>query len=128
MLRLMKSMYILLREFGIDTEIDFNAFFKKNSSEKTFEPIKVGILEMVREEIEEIIKKPRLELTCFSSKNERENFKIIVTPNSINGITKKGDKFIFGKDSDNSKNDYNFPEDTIVNKQFEINYNKGRML
>ena len=109
--------------------MDFNAFFKKKSTEKPIEPVKASIpqiLEMVREEIEEIIKNPKLELTCVSSKNERESFKIVVTPNSINGIIKKGDKFSFGKGSDNSKNDYNFPEDTIGNKQFEINYNKGR--
>ncbi len=115
--------------------MDFNAFFKKKESDNNItlqpQPVRAVIperIEIVREEVEDIIKLPRLELTCVSSKNERDSLKIIITPNSINGIVKKGDRFCFGRGNDASKNDYNFPEDTIGNKQFEIIFDKSKIL
>jgi hypothetical protein len=110
--------------------MDFKSFFKKKSTDK-IEPVKAIVPErmnIIREEIEELIKTPKLELTCVSSKNEKEKFKIILTPNSINDVIKKGEKFRFGRGSDNNKNDYNFPEDSIGNKKFEINYDKCKYM
>jgi hypothetical protein len=110
----------------VEEDLDFNTFFQKKTNENVNQ-VKSTIpqkIETIKEEIQDdIIKSPQLILTCINSKNEKESIKIILTPNSINGIVKKGDKFTFGRISDDNKNDYSFPEDTIGNKQFVINYN-----
>ncbi len=107
--------------------MDFTSFFKTKDKNTTIEPVKSTqqMRETIKEEIEEIIKLPRLELNCLGSRDEGECMKIYITPNSINGNIKKGERFTFGSVSDNIKNDYNFPDDIIGNKHFEITYDKG---
>lgn len=53
---------------------------------------------------------------------------IFITPNSINGSMKKiGEKFNFGKVDPKSQrvNDFNFKDDTIGVRQFEIKFDQG---
>jgi hypothetical protein len=72
-----------------------------------------------------LIKSPRLELLTTNSKNEKEQQLIIVTPNSINNVIKKtGEKFLFGKNDLKMKNDYNFYDDSVGVRQFEITFEK----
>ena len=78
------------------------------------------------------------------------NETIVITPNSINDTIKKlGDKFIFGRNTNvmqggqnslignfpnfssttsltSKPNDYNFTDESIGPKQFEISYNKEK--
>ena len=52
----------------------------------------------------------------------------MITPNSINNEVKKlGEKFYFGKDEPKAlkKNHFNFNDDSIGVRQFEIAYNSG---
>ena len=52
----------------------------------------------------------------------------MITPNSINNEVKNiGEKFYFGKDDQKSikKNHFNFNDDSIGVRQFEIAYNTG---
>jgi hypothetical protein len=73
----------------------------------------------------DIIKFPRLELKTNSRTSEEEHF-IVLTPNSINcAIKQSGEKFIFGTDNEKTKNDYNFADNSIGVKQFEIIFDKG---
>jgi hypothetical protein len=91
---------------------------------------------------------PRLELTIINSRaSNANNDKIVVTPNSINGLLKKlGEKFTFGRSMglfgipnsiissisnnistfNNKPNDYNFNDDSIAPRQFEISFNKEK--
>ena len=51
-----------------------------------------------------------------------------MTPNSINNELKSvGEKFYFGKDDpkSNKKNHFNFNDETIGYRQFEIAFNSG---
>jgi len=72
----------------------------------------------------QMIKFPKLELKCVSSKNEKEIYEIILTPNSINGVIKNTERFSFGRAEYSMMNDYNFPDDSIGNKQFEVYFDK----
>ena len=52
----------------------------------------------------------------------------MITPNSINNQLKKlGEKFIFGRENPKTTktNHFNFNDDTIGIRQFEISYNIG---
>jgi hypothetical protein len=76
-----------------------------------------------------IIKYPKLEITVTSAKNPNEERLITVTPNSINGCIKPiGYKFYFGKEDkySNKKNDYNFNDETVGARQFEISFNQDK--
>jgi hypothetical protein len=108
--------------------MDFTSFFKTKDKNTTIEPVRSAQQrrETIKEEIQEITKLPRLELTCMGSRNERDCLKVNITPNSINGNIKKSERFTFGSINDNTKNDYNFPDDIIGNKHFEITYDKGK--
>jgi hypothetical protein len=73
-----------------------------------------------------IVVSPRLELKLINQKNEKEKQTIQVTPNSINNVIKKvGEKFLFGRNDPKMKNDYNFFDDSVGVRQFEIYYEKG---
>jgi hypothetical protein len=90
----------------------------------------------------ELIKYPRLEIFLSNSRSTiSTGDKIILTPNSINGNLKRlGDKFLFGRNSGNlsgslvgnrstqagtsKANDFNFSDESVGSKQFEISYNK----
>jgi hypothetical protein len=73
-----------------------------------------------------LIKTPRLELQTINSKNEKEQQFITVTPNSINNVIKKpGEKFLFGRNDARMKNDYNFYDDSVGVRQFEVIYDKS---
>lgn len=94
----------------------------------------------------EVILYPRIEMIVMNSRaNEQGHDKIIITPNSINGVMKKlGDKFAFGRNSGlnslpnsllgslpsfvGKMNDYNFLDESIGPRQFEISYSieKGK--
>jgi hypothetical protein len=75
-----------------------------------------------------IIKSPRLELITTNSKNEKEQQLIVVTPNSINGVVKKtGEKFLFGRNDPRMKNDFNFFDDSVGMRQFELYYDKCKI-
>ena len=53
-----------------------------------------------------------------------------MTPNSINNELKSlGEKFYFGKDDpkSNKKNHFNFNDETIGYRQFEIAFNSGKL-
>lgn len=103
---------------------------------------------------EEIIPYPRVEFTLKNVKSENVlNEKIILTPNSINGVYKKlGDKFYFGRTGGKLKgnhltvnvpfsskasntslgsignvpNDYDFKDESIGPRQFDITYIKEK--
>jgi hypothetical protein len=68
-----------------------------------------------------------LVLNVIDSKSLPQNYKITITPSSINSKKiNKGDSFIFGKN--NERNDFVFPEEENVgNKQFEISYQTGKI-
>ena len=68
------------------------------------------------ENINELIKCPRLELKCVSSKNEKDVYEIILTPNSINGVIKNLEKFSFGREEYSMMNDYNFPDNIPISE------------
>jgi hypothetical protein len=73
-----------------------------------------------------LIKTPRLELQTMNSKNEKEQQLISVTPNSINNVIKKqGEKILFGRNDARMKNDFNFYDDSVGVRQFEILYDKS---
>jgi hypothetical protein len=102
----------------------------------------------------EIISYPRMELTLNNVKSENiASDKIIITPNSINGNFKKlGEKFYFGRSGNKFKgkflsvnapftskasnttlssygsiqNDYEFNDERIGPRQFDITYNKDK--
>jgi len=75
---------------------------------------------------------PQLELTITSTKTLATSEKILLTPNSINGVPKKlGEKFYFGRlmhSSSNKTNDYNFTDESIAGRQFEISFNKEKKI
>lgn len=90
-----------------------------------------------------LIKYPRMEIVLVNSKlNNANTDKIIITPNSINGVIKKmGEKFSFGRNAGNTgpssllgslttfagkTNDYNFIDESVGPKQFEIGYSKEK--
>lgn len=87
---------------------------------------------------EKIINSPRLEMTLIDHRGFMiKNQKIILTPNSINGIIKISDqdKFFFGSNDDNTLSDsggkstnidFNFNDKSMANLQFEIIYDKER--
>ncbi len=86
----------------------------------------------------EIIKFPKMEIYLVNSKLVCiTNEKIIITPNSINGVIKPiGEKFTFGRSAGLQllpgslqsvgvkQNDYNFSDDNIALKQFEAYYSE----
>lgn len=69
-----------------------------------------------------------MEFLISNSKNPNEKSVCVITPNSINNEVKKmGEKFYFGKDDPKAikKNHFNFNDDSIGVRQFEIAYNSG---
>jgi hypothetical protein len=103
----------------MDTELEYKTFFK---GEQSNQDSKVKEEEIEKEK-ESIIESPRLELMCINTKNEQEKFKIVITPNSINGEIRNTNRFIIGKEDKKNNNDFSF-KDGIGNKQFEIIYDK----
>ncbi len=97
-----------------------------------------------------LIPYPRIEMSIVNSRfNIPSTETIILTPNSINATIKKiGDKFIFGRhvatsnmassmmaslptflsstSLNNRPNDYDFTDETIGSRQFEISYSKEK--
>ncbi len=73
-----------------------------------------------------VVEYPRLEMKIENPRSPAEISTIIITPNSINGATKKiGEKFFFGgtgPNKTNPNNDFNFGDDTVNPKQFEISF------
>ena len=97
---------------------------------------------------------PRLELSIMNTRlNNATTEKIIMTPNSINGsVRKTGDKFLFGRTAsmgtglnpsiqggiqgmmpkfsstslNHRPNDYDFSDESIGPRQFEISYSKDK--
>jgi hypothetical protein len=76
---------------------------------------------------------PKLELEVYNSKSNQITDRIVITPNSITSsqgasIKALNDKFYFGRipvggsNLTNNKNDYNFSDDSIGNRQFEISF------
>jgi len=138
---------------------NLNDYNKYDSADEEYKE-KIGGEEEHKDELEgvllkEIIKFPRMEITVMHARTNPLNStdKIILTPNSINGLIKKsGEKFVFGRNSlpnsnananfnasspivnivqnqTNRLNDYNFTDDDSISlKQFEISYNKERNL
>ena len=78
------------------------------------------------EEIINEFKLKTLVLSVIDSKSLPKNYKITLTPTSINSKRiNTGETFIFGKN--NEKNDFVFPEnENVGNKQFEISYQNGK--
>lgn len=78
--------------------------------------------------LDKIIKYPRVEFVITNSKVPEEKDSCIITPNSINNQLKKfGEKFYFGREDLRSSkpNHYNFKDESIGIRQFEISYNSG---
>ena len=97
-----------------------------------------------------LIPYPRIEMSIVNSRfNIPSTEMVIITPNSLNGTIKKmGDKFIFGRHVGTSNiassmmaslptflsstslnhrpNDYDFTDETIGPRQFEITYTKDK--
>lgn len=76
-----------------------------------------------------IVKFPRLELTVSSAKYLDDKKVIVVTPNSINNKLKKlGERFYFGREDkySNKQNDFNFNDESIGVRQFDLSYNKEK--
>lgn len=71
---------------------------------------------------------PKVEFFISNSKNSNERAICVITPNSINNDVKNmGEKFYFGKDDQKGikKNHFNFNDDSIGFRQFEIAYSAG---
>lgn len=63
-----------------------------------------------------------------NTKSQNGDGSCVITPNSINNEVKKlGEKFYFGKDDPKAikKNHFNFNDESIGVRQFEIAYNSG---
>jgi hypothetical protein len=101
----------------MDTELEYKTLFKSEKSKRGNK----GKEEESRKEF--IIELPKLDLTCVNTKNEKDKYKIVITPNSINGEFRDTTKFIIGREDKKMNNDFSF-RDEIGNKQFEINYDK----
>ncbi len=120
---------------------------KRNNEEEKKEEVK----ESFRGNKEKnLIPYPRIEMSLVNSRfNIPSTEMIIITPNSLNGTLKKmGDKFIFGRHVPTSNiassmmaslptflsstslnhrpNDYDFTDETIGPRQFEISYSKDK--
>ncbi len=71
---------------------------------------------------------PKVEFFICNSKNSNDKSYCVITPNSINNELKRmGERFYFGKNDPKAihKNHFNFKDNTIGNRQFEIAYNSG---
>ena len=81
--------------------------------------------ELENEEFINEFQQKTLVLNVIDSKSLPQNYKITLTPYTINSkIINKGDSFIFGKN--NERTDFVFPEEENVgSKQFEISYQTG---
>jgi len=102
-----------------------NEFIEKITSEK-------NALNAAITSPTDLIPFPKLEISITMSKNNSESEKIILTPNSINNVIKKTneEKFYFGRQTSKSSgtkiNDYNFIDESIASRQFEVTYNKEK--
>jgi hypothetical protein len=121
-------------KFDIETKFEDDQIREKISKE---EEQKEGNFSNVKEK--ELINFPRIEIFFpDNGTNNSSNQRIVITPNSINGNLKRlGDKYLFGRNpstlpnSLNSigggkNNDYNFTDESIGIKQFEICFNKDK--